>query len=269
MFPYTFFGVARPQPEEITKGIWRLAGDIRGGMNVYFLADGGGVTMFDAGTAPMTKDIAAAAEGLGGLKRIVLGHAHTDHRGSAPGLNAPVYCHPDEVADAEREGWQIDYWDISKVEVAPVRWIYPRLHKRWDGGAIELSGTVNEGDTIAGFEVLHFPGHAPGLIGLWREADGLAIVSDTVYFVDPARLKARDPIEQDNLDGHEPTVPHPAFNKDTAQARASLRKLAELRPKTVWAGHESRLTGDPAAVSEALHRGAAVKFAERTQDHTA
>jgi glyoxylase-like metal-dependent hydrolase (beta-lactamase superfamily II) len=261
--------VAQPQPEEISKGIWRVAGDIKGGMNVYFLADDDGVTMFDAGTKPMTDAVKAAGEKLGGIKRIVLGHAHTDHRGSAPGIDAPVYCHADEVADAEREGWQIDYWDIGKVEVAPVRWIYPTLHRRWDAGACDVAGTVKEGDTIAGFEVLDFPGHAPGLIGLWREADRMAIVSDTVYFVDPARLKARDPIEDANLDGHDPTVPHPAYNKDTAQARASLRKLAALKPKTVWAGHESRLTGDPEAMEQALLRGAEVKFPEHTQDHSA
>jgi glyoxylase-like metal-dependent hydrolase (beta-lactamase superfamily II) len=261
--------VAQPQAEEISKGIWRVAGDIKGGMNVYFLADDDGVTMFDAGTKPMTGAVKAAGEKLGGIKRIVLGHAHTDHRGSAPGIDAPVYCHADEVHDAEREGWQIDYWDIGKVEVAPVRWIYPTLHRRWDAGACDVAGTVKEGDTIAGFEVLDFPGHAPGLIGLWREADGMAIVSDAVYFVDPARLKARDPIEDANLDGHEPTVPHPAYNKDTGTARASLRKLAALKPKTVWAGHESRLTGDPEAMEQALLRGAEVKFPEHTQDHSA
>jgi glyoxylase-like metal-dependent hydrolase (beta-lactamase superfamily II) len=261
--------VAQPQPEEISKGIWRVAGDIKAGMNVYFLADDDGVTMFDAGTKPMTDAVNAAGEQLGGIKRIVLGHAHTDHRGTAPGVKAPVYCHANEVADAERAGWQIDYWDIGKVEVAPVRWIYPTLHRRWDGGACDVAGTVKEGDTIAGFEVLDFPGHAPGLIGLWREADRMAIVSDAVYFVDPARLKARDPIEDANLDGHEPTVPHPAYNKDTATARASLRKLAALKPKTVWAGHEERLTGDPEAMEQALLRGAEVKFPERTQDHSA
>ena len=256
------------EAEEICKGIWRLAGDIKGGMNVYFLADDDGVTMFDAGTKPMTKDVKATGEKLGGIKRIILGHSRTDHRGSAPGIEAPIYCHENETRYAQTDDWP-DYWDIGKIEVAPVRWIYPTLHRRWDAGGVEVAGTVKEGDTIAGFEVLDFPGHAPGLIGLWREADRMAIVSDAVYFVDPARLKARDPIEEANLDGHEPTVPHPAYNQDTGVARASLRKLAALKPQTVWAGHESRLTGDPEAMEQALLRGAEVKFPERTGDHSA
>lgn len=238
-------------------------------MNIYFLADEGGVTMFDAGTKPMTRAAKAAAEELGGLKRIVLGHAHTDHRGTAPGLEAPVFCHPDEAPDAQRSDWQIGYWDISKIEVATSRWIYPTLHRRWDAGAVELAGTVEEGDEVAGFEVLHFPGHAPGQIGLWRQSDGLAVVSDTVYFVDPARLKAREPIEEEGLKGHKATVPHPAYNWDTAKARASLRKLAGLRPKAVWAGHESSLEGDPGKVSAELLSGAEVRFPERAEDTSA
>ena len=137
--------------------------------------------MFDAGTKAMTKKVRAAAEQLGGLKRVVLGHAHGDHRGTAPSLGAPVHCHPDEVADAESDDWHWRYLDLSQLPVAPVRWIYRLLLRRWDGGAVKIAGTVSEGDEVAGFRVIHFPGHAPGLIGLWRESDRLAIVTDVVY----------------------------------------------------------------------------------------
>ncbi len=257
-------------PDQIADGVWRLTGDIKGGMNVYFLAeDGGGVTMYDAGTKPMTKSIAAAAEQLGGLKRIVLGHAHTDHRGAAPGLDAPVYCHRAEVPYAKRKGWKIDYWDHSKLDWAPARWIYPTLHRRWDGGPCDVAGTVGEGEEVCGFEVLHFPGHAPGMIGLWRHSDAVAIVSDTVYFVDSVHLKARDEVEEEGLEGHAATVPHPTFNIDTGQARESLRKLAALRPKAVWAGHEVALKGDPGRVAAELERGAEQTFPERAQDTSA
>ena len=37
----------------------------------------------------------------------------------------------------------------------------------------------------AGFKVMHLPGHAPGLIGLFRETDRLALVSDCFYTLDP------------------------------------------------------------------------------------
>ncbi len=157
-------------------------------MNIYFLEDGDGVVQFDAGTKAMRKAAAAEARQLGGLKRVVLGHAHADHRGTAPYLGAPVQCHPDEVADAESPASIQPYMDLSLLPVAPVRWLYPFLLRHWDGGPVKIDSTVSEGDEVAGFEVLHFPGHAPGLIGLWRESDGLALVSDVVYLVDAARL---------------------------------------------------------------------------------
>ena len=89
--------------ERVAEGVWLLRGDFRGAMNVYFIEDEGGVVQFDAGTKSMRKKVAATARELGGLKRVVLGHAHADHRGTAPYLDAPVFCHPDEVNDAESD----------------------------------------------------------------------------------------------------------------------------------------------------------------------
>lgn len=237
-----------PQPEKVADGVWRLAGDLRGGMNVYFLEDEGGVTMFDAGTRPMTKHCARASAELGGLRRIVLGHADTDHRGSAPGLDAPVICHPDAVRYAESDEWP-DYWRIDEIPWTPSRLIYPFLHRRWDGGAVRISGTVAEGDEVAGFEVKEFPGHAPGQIGLWRESDRLALVSDTIYMVDSIRLKRLPESEA-------PAVPHPVWNQDTRQAAESVRKLAALEPRTVWPGHAEAVEGEPAEVRVRLERTA-------------
>jgi glyoxylase-like metal-dependent hydrolase (beta-lactamase superfamily II) len=223
--------------ERVADGVWLLRGDLRGAMNVYFIEEeGGGVVQFDAGTKAMTKKVRAAAERLGGLKRVVLGHAHADHRGTAPFVDAPVYCHPDEVADAESDAAITPYMNLSQLPVAPVRWIYPFLLRRWDGGAVKIAGTVSEGDEIAGFRVIHFPGHAPGLIGLWRESDRVALVSDTVYLVDSARLKP--------LPEGEVSVPHPAWAWNHAMAKESVRKLAALEPVVVGAGHEAPIRGE-------------------------
>jgi hydroxyacylglutathione hydrolase len=251
--------VAR-EVERAADGVWVTRGDLKNAMNIYFVEEDGGVTQFDAGSKTMTKQVARAAEGLGGLKRIVLGHGHTDHRGTAPGLDAPVYCHPDEVADTEREQWKLDYWDLSKLEVAWVRWIYPLLHRRWDGGPVSLEGTLSEGDRVGEFEVIDLPGHARGLIGLWRERDRVAIVSDAVYLLDSARLKSRPPVDDPRVKGFEPSVAHPAFNWDTDRARTSLRKLADLRPRKVLAGHEPPLEGDEGAVAERLLAASEIQF---------
>lgn len=223
--------------ERVAEGVWLLRGDLRKGMNIVFIEEeGGGVVQFDAGTKTMRKKARAAAERLGGLNRVVLGHAHADHRGTAPYMGAPVLCHPDEVGDAESDASIAPYWDLSLLPVAPVRWIYPFLLRHWDGGAVKIAGTVSEGDDVAGFRVVHFPGHAPGLIGLWRESDRVAIVSDTIYLVDSARLKP--------LPEGEASVPHPAWAWDHAKAKESVRKLAALDPAVIVAGHGEPLRGE-------------------------
>ncbi|HSK50498.1 MAG TPA: MBL fold metallo-hydrolase [Solirubrobacterales bacterium] len=222
--------------ERVADGVWLLRGDFRRAMNVYFLEDDDGVVQFEAGTKGMRKAVRRAGEQLGGIRKVVLAHAHADHRGAATASGAPVFCHAEEVADAESDEAITPYFDLSKLPVAWVRWIYPLLLRRWDGGAVPIAGTVAEGEEIAGFRVVHFPGHAPGLIGLWRESDRLALVSDTVYLVDSARLKA--------LPEGEASVPHPAFTQDIEQAKRSLLELAALEPRIVGTGHDEPLRGE-------------------------
>src|SRR4051812_38292225 len=232
--------------EKVADGVWLLRGDFRKAMNIYFVEDGDGVVQFDAGTKSMAKQARAAARQLGGLKRVVLGHAHADHRGTAAAMGVPVLCHADEVADAEADSAIAPYMDLSQLPVAPVRWIYPLLLRRWDGGAVKIDETLVEGDEVAGFRVIPFPGPPPGLIGLWRESDRLALVSDVVYFVDSARLKP--------LPEGEASVPHPAWAWDHAKAKESVRRLAALEPRVVAAGHEHPLRGEN--LRETLERAA-------------
>ena len=98
-----------------------MAGDFRKAMNVFLIEDEGGVTMFDAGTKGMVKPIRRAAEGLGGLGGIVLGHAHPRPPRLGPGLGAPVLCHPDEVADAEGDGGYHNF-DIDQIRGGSRGW---------------------------------------------------------------------------------------------------------------------------------------------------
>ena len=237
-----------PLTEKIADGVWRHAGDARRSMNVYLLEDDGGITVFDAGTRAMTDGVRGAAAELGGAKRIVLGHSHPDHRGVASGLGLPVLCHTDEVDDAQGDGGR-RYFDLEAIPVWWTRRIYPTLLRRWDGGPVRVADTVAEGDEIAGFRVLHFPGHAPGLIGLWRESDRLALVSDVIYMVDSLRLRRLAP-------GEAPVVPDRIWNLDHESAKESVRKLAALEPRTVWAGHAEALRGEPHQLRALLERAA-------------
>ncbi|HEX3911623.1 MAG TPA: MBL fold metallo-hydrolase [Solirubrobacteraceae bacterium] len=216
----------------IAEGVWVVQGQ-PARCNVYLIEDEGGVMLFDAGARTMTRALARAGAKLGGIRRIVLGHGHTDHRGGAPGLGAPVYCHPAEVLDAEGSGG-FRYWPEGLAGIPfPHRQVQRLMHRyAWDGGPVEIAGTVSEGDQLAGFSVVEIPGHAPGQIALWRESDRLALSSDCFYTLD---IWGRD---------SEPHIPFPTYNFDTEQARASMRKLAELQPAAAWPGHAKPLTGD-------------------------
>jgi hydroxyacylglutathione hydrolase len=213
--------------------------------NVYLLEDGGAVTVFEAGSVGMAAEIAKAAEIDGGIRRALVSHAHADHRGGAARLRAPVYCHTEERADVEGDGGG-HYFDWSKVRNPLVRLVGPRTLREMDGGPLRVAGTVSEGDEVAGFRVLHLPGHAPGLIGLWRESDRLAIVSDAVFTFDP--------FSATGLPGAV-RLPPAAVRPDDAAARASMRRIAALDPSAVWLGHHGPVTGDVRAQLEQAAEG--------------
>ena len=219
--------------QAVADGVWVA----RGGfpmktMNVYLIEDDGGLTVFDAGISAMGGALRAACARLGGIRRVVLGHADCDHRGAAPLLAAPTYCHSLERAAATSDNGYRDYWNLDRLDLHG-RLLLTRLLPTWDGGAVPITGTVAEGDAIAGFRVVDLPGHAPGLIGLYRESDRLALVSDCFYTLDPQTGRKGGP-----------RIPHPAFDDDVEQARASIRKLAAMEPSAAWAGHADPVIGD-------------------------
>ena len=69
--------------------------------------------------------------------------------------------------------------------------------------------------------MLDLPGHAPGLIGLFRERRTGSRWSPTCFYTLESGDRPRGPRR---------TCPHPAFNLDTDQARESIRQLAALDP---------------------------------------
>jgi hydroxyacylglutathione hydrolase len=109
------------------------------------------------------------------------------------------------------------------------------LLRMWDGGPVRIDGTVEEGDDVSGFRVVHLPGHAPGQLALFRERDGLALTSDVFSTTN---------IETGIYGA--PRLAHVAFNAETEQARASVRKLAALGRSAAWPRHAEPLTGDAA-----------------------
>ena len=211
-------------------------------MNVYLIEDEGQVTVFDAGIRAMTNGIARPPPASGGIKRIVLGHGHADHRGAAPGLGAPVFCHPDEVEETQGDGGE-HYFDFSKLDWyarAADAALPAQLGRR--AGAGRGHGR-RRGTTSPASRWSTFPGHAPGMIGLWRESDRLALVSDTLYTLEPADRASR--ARRACRTGRSTTTP-------TRRSRASASWRRWSRPPS---GRATRIRS-PATCAAQLERAA-------------
>ena len=114
---------------------------------------------------------------------------------------------------------------------------------------MKIAGTVEEGDEVAGFEVLALPRPRAGADRALARVRPAGDRQRHVYLADSERLKP--------LPEGEASVPHPAWAWDHAKAKESVRKLAALEPATVGPGHEEPLRGEN--LRETLE-GAAEKF---------
>jgi glyoxylase-like metal-dependent hydrolase (beta-lactamase superfamily II) len=103
---------------------------------------------------------------------------------------------------------------------------------------------LREGDSVAGFEVLHVPGHSAGHLAFWREADRVLVLGDVLNNIDVMT----------GIRGlHEPKW---FFTPDPAENRRSARRLAPLEPALVLFGHGAPLRDT----------GKFVRFAEGLED---
>ena len=97
-----------------------------------------------------------------------------------------------------------------------------------------MSRRLRDGEQVAGFTVIEFPGHTPGQIGLWRESDRTVICADVMRSINLVTGLPQL--------GEMPQI----FTVDVAEARRSIRKLAALEANTICFGHGRPLTKNAA-----------------------
>jgi glyoxylase-like metal-dependent hydrolase (beta-lactamase superfamily II) len=198
--------------QQMATNVWRLS-SWRPLINVYLVGD----VLIDTGRRQDGKRILAQLDGRP-LELVALTHAHADHQGSAHSVcearGVRLACHADDV-DVMEGG-------ASMAGVSAIGRLVTRL---WGGPPHPVARTLREGDDVAGFRVVHAPGHSPGEVIFFREDDRVAICGDVIRNVSYATMRSKI------------LEPPDAFNDDTAQNRASIRKLAELRPSLILPGH--------------------------------
>ena len=61
----------------------------------------------------------------------------------------------------------------------------------WQGPPRKVDRVLREGDEVAGFRIIHAPGHAPGEVIYWRESDRVAICGDVIRNISFVTLRNR------------------------------------------------------------------------------
>lgn len=203
----------------IAPGVWRLDEFPRPLINVYLAED----VLIDAGRTWDAGRIRKQTAGLD-LSLLALTHVHPDHQGSAKVIceerGIPLACHEADV-DA-MEGRR----PVSATS-HPVAKFYARL---WAGPPHKVDQVLREGDEVAGFRVIHAPGHAPGEVIFFRDSDRVAICGDVIRNISYLTLRSRL------------NEPPADLTPDPAENRRSIRKLAELNPSLILPGHGPAVT---------------------------
>ena len=210
---------------EVAKGVWQLAGFPPHAFNVYLVED----VLIDAATRWARRRIVRQIGGRP-LALVALTHCHPDHQGSAAYLcgryGVPLACHEADLATAE-----------GRAPMLP-RSRAVRLGERFLAGPpCRVDRVLRHGDTVAGFRVVHAPGHTPGHVFYFRDADRVVLAGDVLanlHF-----LTGRPGLRE----------PPPFFSADRMQNRQAMRTLLELRPSLVCFGH-----GPPLRDLEALEK---------------
>jgi len=209
----------------VADGVCLLSGRPAYAINVYLAGD----VLFDTGTRWARRRILRQVHGRN-IALVALTHCHPDHQGSAHALcthfKAPLACHQADVAAVETPGL-----------MQPRNWIIRLGERLWAGPSHRVERVLRDGDMVAGFRVVHAPGHTPGHVIYFRESDRLAIAGDLLANI--SFLTGRVGLRQ----------PPAFFSADPLQNLRSIQTLWELRPSVICLGH-----GPPLYGPEALER---------------
>lgn len=223
-------------------------------VNCYLVEEEDGLTLIDAALPFSIKGILLAAKRIGKpITRIVLTHAHDDHVGALDALKAAM---PDVPVHISARDARLLAGDTSLDPHEPNTPIRGAVPKKVQTRADVL---LKDGDRIGSLLAIAAPGHTPGSMAFLDTRSRALIAGDA--------MQTRGGIA---VSGHlKPLFPFPAFATWNKQASLdSVRKLRDLKPTLLAAGH-GRMLADPlAAIDRAIEEAARSLLSaakERTQ----
>ena len=210
---------------QVTDDVWQIPLVPRNGVNAYLVGD----VLVDAGYILSGKKVVSAVKGRE-IRAHALTHVHNDHAGGTKhvheALGVPVWIGVDDAP----------FLRSGKAPVPPGNRIASLFGPVAGSPKVEPERELSEGDELGhGFVVLDTPGHSPGHVSFWREADRTLICGDVFFNLNIVTF------------AYGLRQPPDLFTYDVAQNRASERRLADLDPAVVCFGHGPPLR-DPAAI---------------------
>ena len=203
----------------LAPGVWRLKEIPAPTINVYLAED----VLIDAGRTWDKRRIFSELEGRE-ISMLALTHVHPDHQGAAKDVcearGVPLACHAEDV----------DAMEGRRPVAASKKPSAQAFARMWEGPPHQVDRVLHEGDEVAGFRVVHAPGHARGEVVFFRESDRVAICGDVIRNMSYAT--ALPGIKE----------PPPVFTYDMDENRRSIRKLAALNPSLILPGHGPAVT---------------------------
>lgn len=202
--------------------------------------------LIDAGMPKSAEEIISVVEERYGSnsqpKAIILTHGHFDHVGGIIELierwDVPVYAHTLEIPFLTgKQNYPEPDPTVNKGLVAKLSPIFPNeaINLGDNIKALPSDGSV---PFMSGFRWIHTPGHSPGHISLFREKDKALIAGDA--FVTVKQESLYKVITQTK----EISGPPQYFTTDWQAARASIEKLALLKPSNAITGHGLPMKGE-------------------------
>jgi glyoxylase-like metal-dependent hydrolase (beta-lactamase superfamily II) len=172
---------------------------------------------------------------------IIMTHGHFDHVGALEELadewEVPVYVH--ELERPYLDG-SASYPPPDPTVGGGLMSLMSPLYPRGPWNVSRWLRTLPPDSSVPGmpgWRWLHTPGHAPGHISLWREADRTIIAGDAFITTNQESAYAVA-VQEPELHG-----PPMYYTTDWNKARSSVEMLAGLEPELAITGHGRAMRG--------------------------